>query len=71
VLRALASFGIYPNLVPQAGASVSYNIFLCGAILLLLLSVRSSADPPIADGFFRSELRLLEWPVKITHAFLF
>ncbi len=41
VQRALASFGISRNLVPQAGASVSYDTLLYGAILLLLLSIAS------------------------------
>lgn len=42
LLRGLACFGIYPNLVPQTGAFVSYNTFLRGAIMLLVLSVASS-----------------------------
>ena len=42
VLRGLASFGIYPDLVPAAGAQVSYNTFLRGAILFLLISMASS-----------------------------
>ena len=41
LFRALAAFGIYPNLVPEAGAPISYNTFLYGAILLLLLSIAS------------------------------
>jgi hypothetical protein len=41
VLRGLACFGIYPNIVPQAGASVSYNTFLRGAVMLLVLSIAS------------------------------
>jgi hypothetical protein len=41
LLRGLACFGIYPNLVPAAGASVSYYTFLRGGILLLLLSIAS------------------------------
>ena len=41
LLRGLAALGIYPNLVPQAGAPVSYNTFLYGGILLLVLSIAS------------------------------
>jgi hypothetical protein len=42
LLRGLACFGIYPNLVPAAGASISYNTFLRGAVMLLVLSIASS-----------------------------
>jgi hypothetical protein len=41
ILRALAAFGIWPNLVPADGASISYYTFLRGAILLFLLSIAS------------------------------
>jgi len=42
LMRGLACFGIYPNLVPASGASVSYYTFLRGGVLLLLLSTASS-----------------------------
>ena len=42
LLRGLACFGIYPDLVPAAGANVSYYTFLRGSILLLVLSAASS-----------------------------
>jgi hypothetical protein len=41
LLRGLAGIGIYPNLVPAIGAPISYNTFLRGAILLLVLSIAS------------------------------
>jgi hypothetical protein len=42
VLRGLAAIGIFPNLVPAAGAPISYNTFLRGGMLLLVLSIASS-----------------------------
>jgi hypothetical protein len=42
LLRGLACFGIYPNVVPASGASISYYTFLRGGVLLLLLSIASS-----------------------------
>jgi hypothetical protein len=41
LFRGLAVFDIYPRLVPEASAPVSYNTFLYGAILLLVLSIAS------------------------------
>jgi len=41
VFRALAAFGIWPDLVPAEGAPISYYTFLRGAILLFLLSIAS------------------------------
>ena len=41
VLRGLACFGIYPNIVPLAGAPISYNTFLRGAVMLLVFSIAS------------------------------
>jgi hypothetical membrane protein len=40
-LRALAAVGIYPNLVPEAGAPISYNTFLYGRVVMMLLSIAS------------------------------
>jgi hypothetical protein len=42
VLRGLAAFGMFPILVPASGAFVSYNTFLRGGVLLLVLSIASS-----------------------------
>jgi len=42
LLRGLAIFGVFPNLVPAMGAPVSYNTFLRGGVLLLVLSIASS-----------------------------
>lgn len=41
LMRGLAALGIYPNLVAQEGASIEYNTFLRGAVVLLLLSLTS------------------------------
>ncbi|HKM80356.1 MAG TPA: hypothetical protein VJY15_05280 [Candidatus Acidoferrum sp.] len=41
VFRALAAFGIWPNLVPAAGAPITYYTFLRGGVLLFLASIAS------------------------------
>jgi len=41
VFRALAMFGIWPNLVPAVGAPISYYTFLRGGVLLFLASIAS------------------------------
>jgi len=41
VFRALAAFGIWPNLVPADGAPISYYTFLRGGVLLFLASIAS------------------------------
>lgn len=41
VFRALAAFGIWPNLVPAEGAPISYYTFLRGGVLLFLASIAS------------------------------
>jgi hypothetical membrane protein len=40
-LRGLAAVGIYPNLVPEDGAPISYNTFLYGSVVMMLLSIAS------------------------------
>ena len=41
VLRGVAIFGTFPSLGSATGASLSYNTFLHGSILLLVLSIAS------------------------------
>ncbi len=41
VFRALAAFGIWPNLVPAEGAPITYYTFLRGGVLLFLASIAS------------------------------
>ena len=41
-LRGLAAVGVFPILVPASGAFVSYDTFLRGGVLLLVLSMASS-----------------------------
>jgi hypothetical protein len=50
ILRGLAALGIYPNLVPREGASVGYDTFLRGAVVLLLLSLASRFASDGRDG---------------------
>jgi hypothetical protein len=39
LLRGLAALEFYPRLVPGYGAPISYNTFMHGTILFLLLSI--------------------------------
>jgi hypothetical protein len=39
LFRALAAVGIWPNIVPAIGASISYNTFHHAAELFLLLAI--------------------------------
>lgn len=39
IFRALAAVGIWPTLVPAAGAGISYNTFHHAAELFLLLAI--------------------------------
>lgn len=50
VLRGLAAIGVFPNLVPAAGSPVSYNTFLRGGVLLLVLSIASSLLAGLRSG---------------------
>ncbi len=39
IFRALAAFGVWPNLVPANGAGISYNTFHHAAELFLIVSI--------------------------------